>query len=237
MNYPEEIIPRQNYVKPFPLNRLITKNGDYHICYRIDGPLDCFSENGTFNGKRKLLKVCFKHMPHLSMNLHGGLFQPVYVRFVQKKPGSDEWDGTRAIAFQEYEQCISEIDGAVPVFYKASVLCQKGVKTFANFDNKESYKAMRQLFPRMPFPDFEEGIVVEIETNIDIKHVPTNLNYWHVQMEVYPATSEKELSNDKVLWRQEIFEHIRDNILRLHYEVKPSLDYSIPEEMYVEVKE
>jgi hypothetical protein len=100
------------------------------------------------------------------------------------------------------------------------------------FKNKDSYKAMKNIFSNVKFPDFHEGIEVELYTDIKIVHVPTNLNYWHLQMEVFPAALDKALTKDEPEWRQLIFDNIRDNMLRWHYQEQPSLHYSIPENLY-----
>jgi hypothetical protein len=234
MKYPEEITPQPDFIKPFPLNELTKDDSDYHVCFRIDGALEDYTEPGMFNGRRKLMRKCFLHMPHLSMNLHGGLFKPEHVKFVQKRPGSDNWDGNSAIDINEFIKlnCIEEKPEAVPVFYESKIICQKGIKTRVTFSNKGSYKAMRDLFANVKFPDYHEGIEVELSTNIKIVHVPTNLNYWHLQMEVYPESSDKVLNKDEPEWRQLIFENIRDNILRFYFQEKPTLEYIIPEKLY-----
>ena len=51
-------------------------------------------------------------------------------------------------------------------------------------------------------------------------------------MEVFPAALDKALTKDEPEWRQLIFDNIRDNILRWHYQEHPSLHYSIPESLY-----
>ena len=232
MNYPEEIIPKPNFIKPFPLDELTKDDSDYHVCFRIDGELDAFTEAGTFNGKKKLMKKCFPHMPHLSMNLHGGLFKPEHVKFVQKKPGCDEWDGESIIELKEFVKCVEEKPEAIPVFFNSKLICQKGIRTLVSFKNKDSYKAMKAIFHNIKFPDYQDGIEVELSTDIKIVHVPTNLNYWHLQMEVYPALLDKELSKDEPEWRRLIFENIRDNIFRWHYQDQPTLHYTIPEKLY-----
>lgn len=232
MNYPEDIIPKPDYIKPFPLNELTKDDSDYHVCFRIDGALDDYVEAGFFNGKRKLMRKCFPHMPHLSMNLHGGLFKPEHVKFIQKKPGCDEWDGERIINIEDFFGCIEEKPEAIPVFFESKVICQQGIRTNVTFRNKDSYKAMKNVFSNVAFPDYHEGVEVELYTDIKIVHVPTNLNYWHLQMEVYPACLDKSLNRDEPEWRGLIFENIRDNILRWHYQEKPTLDYSISENLY-----
>lgn len=232
MKYPEEIIPQPDFVKPFPLEDLKKNDSDYHVCLRIEGNLVDYTEEGVFNGKRKLMRKCFPHMPHLSMNLHGGLFKPEYVRFVQKRPGCDEWDGSRIIDINDFIQCIEEKPDAVPVFYCSKVIGQSGISTSVTFNNKDSYKAMKAIFKNVDFPEYQDGVRVKLKTDIRIVHTPTNLNYWHLQMEVYPATLDKFLANDETEWRRLIFENIRDNILRWHYQEQPTLRYSIREELY-----
>ena len=68
-------------------------------------------------------------------------------------------------------------------------------------------------------------------TNVQIVHAPTNLNYWHLQLEVFPKGSEDELKNDNS-WRRRIFEHIRDNRLIAKYMISPDMDYQIEETLY-----
>lgn len=232
MNYPEEIISKPEYVKLFPLQSLTKDNSDYLVCFRIEGNLDNYTESGSFNGRRKLKRKCFPHVPHLSMNLHGGLFKPEYVRFVQKRPGCDEWDGNSVINIRDFANCIEEKPDAIPIFYESKVISQRNIRTRVTFSNKDSYKAMQKIFANVKFVDYYEGVEVELFTDINIVHVPTNLNYWHLQMEVFPAMLDQSLTNDGPEWRKLIFDNICDNILRWHYKDHATLEYIIPETLY-----
>ena len=234
MDYPKEILPGKGFVVPFPFGELSKAFGDYLLCSRIDGSVGENLEPGTFNGRRKLKKTCFAHLPHMSMNLYGGLFQPEHVRFVQKKPASDLWDGNSDISLDEYIGYVTENDRYKPVFYRASELCQKDVKTAVSFQERSAYDAASAWFSASGYslPTYEKGKFLDIDTEIRVKHVPTKLNYWHTQMEVYPPHGEKELKDDNAKWRERIFNQIRDSILCYRYAETPQMEYEIPGHLY-----
>lgn len=235
MEYPKEILPKKGFIVPFPFHELSKAFGDYLVCYRIDGSVEENLETGMVGGQRKLKSTCFEHLPHMSINLYGGLFQPEHVRFVQKKPASDPWDGTSDVSLDEYIVYVTENDRYTPVFYRASELFQNDVKTAVFFQDRNAYDAASAWFSKNGYslPPYEKDKSFIIDIEIRVKHVPTNLNYWHTQMEVYPPHGEKELKDDNAKWRKRIFNQIRDSILCLHYYVDTSqLDYKIPEHLY-----
>ncbi len=234
MDYPKEILPKKGFVVPFPFQKLSETCGDFLLCYRIDGSVEENLEPNTFNGQRKLKKTCFVHLPHMSMNLHGGLFQPMHVRFIQKKSAGDRWDGKSDVSLEEHIEHVTENEHYVPVFYRASELCQKDIKTAVSFRDKSAFDAASKLFSESgySFPSYEKDKYFDINTEIRVEHVPTNLNYWHTQMEVYPPHGEKELKDDSATWRKRIFTQIRDSILCYRYAETPQIDYQIPEDLY-----
>lgn len=233
MDYPKEILPQIGFVVPFPFQKLLDTFGDYLLCYRINGSVKDNLESETFNGRRKLKKTCFTHLPHMSMNLYGGLFKPCHVRFVQKKSACDTWDGISNVSLDEYLQCVSENDSYTPVFYRASELCQN-IQTAVAFQDKSAYEAVVKFFVQSGFtmPSYEKGKLVELPVKIRVEHVPTNLNYWHTQMEVYPPHGGMGLKDDSAKWRERIFNQIRDSILCYHYAEVPQMEYQIPEHLY-----
>ncbi len=233
MNYPKEILPQPGYVVPFPFKELLSIFGDYLLCYRIEGTIKDNQEEGEFNGKRKLKKSCFKHVPHMSMNLYGGCFMPDDVRFIQHAPASDNWDGTSSIPLDDYLDFVDEKVNATPIFYRATTICQNNIQTSVFIQDKKGYDSIVEAFKAPLLPPYEKGKDMIIFTDIRINHIPTNLNYWHVQMEVYPPMSQQELEDDKPSWRKRIFNQIRDSILCYQYNEKPPIDYIIPKNMYI----
>lgn len=232
MEYPKEIIPSSRHKPPFPLQALEEKNGAYEVCYRIIGGVKDNAYSDTLGGKTVLREECFEHVVHMSINLMGGPFKPEYVCFSQKKPGSDEWKGGD-VCFDDYAASIELLKNATPIFYLSSILNQPELSVSVSFDNSESYKSFKNTMGGEGWPDYFKGIRVNVPFYIRLEHVPTNLNYWHVQMEVYPKMTEEQLKNESGVWRKRIFEHIRTAILCFHFSDKAQLEYVIPEDMYL----
>lgn len=235
MEYPQEILPNKNLVCPFPLCTLVDRMGDYEVCYRLNGSIYANKDIDGLGGKPVLKEECFEHIAHLSMNLLGGLFRPEYICFVQKKPGCEPWCGEN-IKYEDYAPYVNEIADAVPIFYLASKINQKNLAVTVMFNDSQSYKMFKEKVEGA-WPEFHKGISIEITSEMRIEHAPSNLNYWHLQMEVYPEMSEESLNNENGVWRSRIFEQIKTAVLCHHFTETPSLSYTIPEELYVKPEE
>lgn len=231
MDYPKEIIPSSRHKLPFPLKALVEKEGAYEVCYRIIGGVKENALSDTLGGKTVLREECFEHIVHMSINLMGGPFKPEYVCFSQKKPGSDEWKGGD-VCFNDYAASIELLKDAVPIFYLSDILNQPELSVTVQFENSDSYKSFKKTMGG-EWPVFFKGIKVAVPFSLRIEHVPTNLNYWHVQMEVYPKMTEEQLKTESGVWRSRIFDNIKTAILCHHFTDKAQLDYVISEDMYL----
>ena len=232
MKYPLELLPQPGFCVPFPLIALKENYGGYAVCYRIEGTVDENCELGGFDGHKVLKEKCFEHVVHLSMNLLGGSFKPEYVFFVQKKPGSNDWIVGESVDFKDYSNCIDECATASPIFYRDSVLCQPSISIPVVFNDKQAYKTYCQSINEKKFPPYKEGTTVWVTFETKPEHCPTKLNYWHVQLEVYPELKDEMLKNDSSIWRSRIFGHIRNAILCHKFEESIPFSYSIPSKLY-----
>lgn len=232
MDYPLELLPQPDFCVPFPLDVLREKYGGYVVCYRIEGTVDENCELGGFNGHKVLKEGCFEHIVHLSINLLGGSFKPEHVLFVQKKPGSNDWVTGEMVDFKDYQGCIDKCETATPIFYRDNVLCQPSISVSVIFNDKQAYKAFCQYFNEKSFPPFKKGEPVWITFETRVEHRPTNLNYWHVQLEVYPELKEETMDNDKGVWRSRVFDHVRNAILCHKFEETQPFPYTIPIALY-----
>lgn len=232
MDYPLELLPQPGFCVPFPFDALKAKYGNYIVCYRIEGTIDENSEMGSFNGHKVLKEQCFGHMVHLSMNLMGGFFKPEHVVFIQKRPGSDVWEADEKVDFKDYEDCIEKSKTATAVYYRESVICQPNITISFVFNDKAAFNSFCKVFQDATHPQYKDGVVDQGGFTTKIEHCPTNLNYWHVQLEVYPELKEEMLKNDHGVWRSRVFDHIRSTILCHKFEASIPFQYEIPKEMY-----
>ena len=233
MEYPFELLPQPGFCVPFPFDCLKKKYGGYAVCYRIEGTVDENCEAGGFNGHKVLKESCFEHVVHLSMNLLGGAFKPEHVCFVQKKPGSNDWTKSEVINIEDYMDCIEKCEKATPIFYRNSVICQSYISIAIVFPDASAYKSFCQYYKKeKPLPPYKKGDSVDVIFETRIEHRPTNLNYWHVQMEVYPELKGEMLNNNNGVWRSRVFEHIRNVIFCHKFEEALPFQYDIPTELY-----
>lgn len=236
MDYPKELIPNSNMMFPFPLQSLVERKGDYVVCYRLKGTVDDNMDEDTLGGMEVLKEECFEHIVHMSMNLIGGGFRPDHVIFVQKKPGSDPWNGAEDVCLEDFAHCIEEMAEATPVFYLASKVNNMERTVKATFNNSDAYKAFKNAMVNAKpdcWPEFYKGISVDVPFAICIEHAPSKLNYWHVQMEVYPKLTGEQLNSEGGVWRERIFNQIRTAVLCIRFSRKPELKYDIPESLYL----
>lgn len=232
MDYPLELLPQPGFCVPFPFSVLKEMYGGYIVCYRIEGTIDDNCEQGSFGGHKVLKEKCFEHIVHLSMNLLGGSFKPEHILFVQKRPGSDKWESGEKVDYKDYKGCVEKCETATPVFYRDKVLCQPSISIPVIFNDKQAYNAFCQYNKEKVFPRYNKGESISVAFETKIEHHPTKLNYWHVQLEVYPELKEEMLNNDTGVWRSRIFNHIRNVILCHKFEESMPFRYEIPKELY-----
>lgn len=232
MDYPLELLPQPGFSVPFPFGALKTKFGNYVVCYRIEGTVEENYEQGEFNGHKVLKEQCFGHLVHLSMNLMGGSFKPEHVIFTPKKPGSNDWKLDENVDLKDYEDCIERNEKATAVYYRESVICQPNISILFVFNDKSSFNSFCNVFQDAQHPQYKDGVIDQGVFTTNIEHRPTNLNYWHVQLEVYPQLKDEMLNNDHSVWRKRVFNHIRSTILCHNFEESMPFQYEIPKEMY-----
>lgn len=227
-DYPEQIVPKPGFAVPFPFDKLKGMAGDCETCYRIKGRVD---DNATDmgDGELRLTSECFPYPVHLSMNLMGGLFEPEHVRYAQKKPGDELWLPGTAADLADFTNCIEEIPEATPIFYLASDI-EQSMTIELMFKDKNEYKSFGEKF--YPGKSFDPNTQYPLEFRLEIKHAPTNLNYWHVQVEAIPQITGEELKDQKAQWRKKIYKHIVDSVFREKFHIQRQTSYVISLDMY-----
>ncbi len=207
MDYPESILPKTNYVNPFPLKSL--NHSDFSVTRRIEGKLD---ENIDYvGGRARINPDCLGKIVGMSVNLLGGTFLPEFTSFHQFDKGKNYWDGISDIKLADYEGCYEDLESEF-VFYKLPLLHGATYPHNYRFEKKGNFRAYQGFVENKLKVQFTEGIEVPISITMTLKHAPTNLNYWHFEMMV-ELTDEHKQINKEGSWRDLIFTHILTTVL------------------------
>lgn len=236
IQYPEDIIPKEGYkISGFSLEDILHDLPDILISRRITGNINDYIDNDE---KRPRLDTdCFgEHYVHLSVNLMNSKFRTEHIKYITKGEAGKRWDG-KSICIKDYLAHIETSEDSSAVYYKVGTLHNH---TFSKKQplTKEPYKAMRKALGEMALKAFtgnESTKDAEFRGYIGIDHVPSNLNYWHCQVEIYPKDNENALQNDKS-WRKEIFIHVLTNFLAYNFLTDNYSDYIIDTKHYKTVK-
>ncbi len=227
MDYPESILPKANYVTPFPLEAL--NQSDFSVTRRIRGKLD---DNIDYvGGRARIDPDCLGTIVGMSVNLLGGTFLPEFTSFHQSDRGKDTWNGTSNINLADYEGCYEDL-GDEFVFYKLPVLHRAIYPHEYKFEKKGSFRAYQDFIEKKLNEQFYVGIKVPITITLTLEHVPTNLNYWHFEMRV-ELIDEKKQINKRGSWRDLIFTHILTTVLCQEFTEKLETKGVISSELYM----
>lgn len=207
MEYPEQIICHSSYKEKIPLESLNTN--DFCVSRRIDGKLeDCIEKQA---GRDLLDPDCLGVIVRMSVNLMGGLFLPEHTLFIQEGDGKKPWDGVREIKIDEFPDCYRLHEGDF-VFYRASLLHNATYPHEIQMKNKGQYNAYHEAVDKEIEKEFKDGIITKVSVTLELVSMPTNLNYWHLEMKTELTESKKELKNAES-YRKLIFNHILNHIL------------------------
>lgn len=175
--YPQCILPGISYKLQIDLKQLFVRQRVF-IVRRSDIPIeDTFTLAGTL--REDAIKP--EDLPLMSMNLLGGLFEPDYSKFVPDKNGRSKW-GKQAVSLLNYT--FETKNTYCLIYIEANLIDEVKIKYFHPYkSNSELVKQIKEHFGEDQLPKTEDGKYI-VMGNTEVKHDPTNLNYWHVEYNV-----------------------------------------------------
>lgn len=221
MAYPKQILPTKDYLNPMLIQQLHDEHNGFVVCRRIDKPVSDYIFPST-KGRKQLDIDCFgESIVRLSMNLMGGAFETEHLVFQQKGNGGKEWKGGD-VCLDDFADCIVVLPSGFPLYYCSNSLHRRRFCTKLHFekDDKGKYDSLRAAAKSMAMDAFTgQDINVDLVSEIFIAHVPTNLNYWHVHLEVKPAFEKDEsyYKNGKS-WREDVYTQLLYDILSFDFQ-------------------
>lgn len=213
MNYPIEIIPKSYYSRRIDLEKVLAHSGCFYVCRTVYSPIeDIISED--FDGNKILDIDAFKeHVVGLSVNMMGGHYNESHLVYFtrMKHPSSEDWKG-QTIKLTDFVGGFDRHPQAYPIYYSSEVLHRQPVRHSFFKPDKGRKQSLKESFGDSCDEIFGDEWRTQCE--IFIAHKPTNLNYWHMQLEMKPALEDddKSFKNDKA-WRKDIYAQLISDIL------------------------
>lgn len=210
--FPEYILPLPHYAAKINQDKL--DSSSWVVCRVIDKPVDDYLV--TLHGGVQILKgICLGgSVLRLSLHLLGGALREEDICFRGKNAGTKEWKGEDARSFLNPDNYAYE-KASYPLHYMGAHLHNLTVPASISGlkDNKGKRKAMQTQLSGKDWSKFDNlKDVAIVNAKITIEHVPTFMNYWHMQMEVTPEGTNEKLKNEKS-WRGDILSHIKAEVL------------------------
>lgn len=233
--YPVHIIPEEGWKKDIQCKDVIALCKEAVTGRRIDGALkDCIDFSlgeDAVSLKEEVLPT--DDIPNLSTSLLGTPFQLDDFHFRQIGNGQKNWEG-RAIKLESFKidedykyiktdffivgwSMIYLNERPVPynkVFNKKKEYTAFIDKIKATSEKEvsyiEEYENLQKNEDGMPYAEFNGKII--------INHIPTNLNYWHFTIDLYPIdTPDKPIKDTKKTWREMMAENVADYLRKSFY--------------------
>ncbi|WP_162923751.1 hypothetical protein [Arachidicoccus soli] len=131
----------------------------------------------------------------MSLNIMGGKFNNDHIKFVPKNKASNLWDGKTKIYLSDYVNDI-EIEKIYCIIYlNASGI--EGTTVPYKVPAKNNKKIIEILYGK-EYSQSENMSHVPVQGELRISHKPTNLNYWHTELNLYSLDG-KEINRDKAV--------------------------------------
>ena len=188
LTYPRKILPNRKFVKQIDIQKAIDSDKIYVLRRSNQSESETFNDLGLLREEAISDKNTWKEIPSLSFNLLGGFFKTKHSKYSTNGKGSEEWDGASMISFWDFINLfeIKKFKGFY--IFDAKDLHNITVPISSSETNREAKKKLAQL---KLIPINEDGKIM-VNGKTIIRHVPTNLNYWHIQLEIISPLHENK---------------------------------------------
>lgn len=226
--YPLEIIPSVKYKKEILIDS-ICNTQDFYITRRVNhNKENLLNEIGIL--RDDVLQP--KEVPMMSLNIMGGKFEHSHIKFRTLKEGNDKWNGKDEIFISDFFKCYEILDSSkiATIFFEGNKI-NSVIIPYCQPDTTELKKQVDHFFTHVPKPE-KGSNGFEFEGKIIFKHDPTNLNYWHLELNVIDFKGDA-ITFKGATWQKRLFSHIISNTLLVNALTSISYIPSIPRAHYI----
>lgn len=233
--YPTVILPRTYYSDEIDVKKLYAEMTDFWVSRRVEGEFEKVA-NRYGNGWKIERDAFGDKIVGYSMNIEGALFDSrKHICIRQIGEGCEPWKDKKAIFILRYRECYEKVVG-FPIYYKASIFQDVPIPYEKNIDKKEYNVLTSNAHKYKLIEDkFKDTGLVKVMAHTYLKHAPTNLNYWHIQLQTFAANSDEKELDSESKWRKPIFDYILGILMSkkdIHLEITDQRP--IPQRYFIE---
>lgn len=220
--YPKHILPVIGWKIGIKASEILEICKSSIIGHRIDGLISDCTENrmGELHLKCEFLPT--KRIPNLSSNLLGAKFQLEDFRFIQKNAGKEKWDGVcqteDLLKDENYEEQTGDM---FVIAWNIDDLEGFSIPYKRNFPKKNLYDEIKNKvlsseeiylveYDKLPVDD-NKVHYLDSEGEVHLTHEPTNLNYWHFTIDLFPLEdNEHPIKRADNAWQKMMADNVGD---------------------------
>lgn len=234
-DYPREILPQQGWRQCICTQDLVDRCPEAMLGRKLDGTKEhCINpeDNSIY---MSVLPV--DSIPNLSCSLLGTFFKVNHLHFLPDNEGKTSWEEGAMVGDEMmHEDNYNHFSDITVVGWKAKEVHGKPLPYSHVFDKKALYDAFKEAAKGVAelrkievYLDEWEDLkknptnsklrIAEVVGETRVNHDPTNLNYWHFTIDIYPAETDiKPLKDVSKGWSKSIAANFCD-FLRHCYEI------------------
>ena len=242
-DYPDELIPRDNYNSHIDLNKLNAQR-PFWVCRRIDGKsfdeaTDYIEEDKEYELRASVIEGSKEEKTNgfdvqTSMNLLGADFKLAHARLHQDMEISKPWPENKLTDKKYLDGHVEDEEKSFPAIFSSRDLFQKGILVRTDLDTKEKYDQLEKALGNLEDPNLKRLAPkkIQVTARTEITHAPTMSNYWHVMMALYPSLTEDPFKNASSKWKGNLWNLYRKQCFSRVYkpeDVAPFLEEALIE--------
>lgn len=209
MAYPVEIIPNWHYSRKIDLKAVLKREKTFYICRAVFASQE--ERDAIKEGEPLDVDLLGDHIVRMSVNLMGGLYEPSHLRYLPSsaKDATKEWKGQKII-LSDYLSGNEDKNYAFGLYYSSEDLHRKLMSVTLVDLKKPQKDAAKKVFQHL----CEDVYGIHVDVEIFVESKPTNVNYWHAQVEMKPALEDDEKCfRNGDGWKKDIYAQLVSDIL------------------------
>ena len=230
--YPRAVLPHSVYKPLIDTQKLIEQVSGLLVARRLDDEWDnCVEKkDGAFFFRLNALGE-IKHLSQMSLDLLGACYNPLkHQRYRTIGKGSSVWD----------KKTIYWLAPLSSFYYWRKPCCSVAIDAYRLNNIKFPY--MKTLNKQQHDELVGKGINIEkfsskkeykLEGELRLDHIPTLLNYWHMQADSRPAGEENPMKGETKGWRGDYLKQLVQYLLAIPVHEIGSCNISVvPKDFY-----